>query len=408
MLPEQIEARTDTTGRLPRLSIAREATAFARQLSLFALGGLLLVLVAFVVDRVAHNRVHEMATERLYQVERAGGNLRLADERLTMSAYMAASTGEQRWIDRYEQNIPAMDAAIQLAMQIAPAAIGERFRATTSQANDRLVALERDSFAALRAGDAAAARRLLESAEYQSNKQILSEGTDIFLADTMRSIREEVQTAERREQWSFAGVLLAALVLASLLWWLMSRKVVSTGRAFQKAEHRIKTLALHDSLTGLPNRVSLEESLRAALSRARRCMGKVSVLMIDLDGFKPVNDRFGHEAGDQVLREVAERLQAVLREGELAARYGGDEFVVVIEHGEDPLVAVTVADRISKALEQVIELEGGTAAISASMGIATFPEDGRLEQDLLRHADLALYEVKRAGGGRTQPYASTG
>jgi diguanylate cyclase (GGDEF)-like protein len=408
LLPEQEGSRVDSTGRLPRMSIAREATVFAQRLSLFALGGMLLIVSAFVVDRVLHTRVHEVQSERLYQAERAAGNVLLADERLSMSAYMAASTGEQRWIARYDESMPAMDAAIALAMEIAPAAAGARFRATTSEANDRLVELERQSFVALRAGDAATARRLLEGDEYQRNKRILGVGTKVFLTETMRSIRDEVEAAERRAQWSFAGVFLAALALASLLWWLMARKVMASGRAFHQAEHRIKTLALHDALTGLPNRVSLEEALRAALSRARRRMGKVSVLMIDLDGFKPVNDRFGHEAGDRVLREVARRLQSALRDGELCGRHGGDEFVVVIEHGEDPLAAVTVADRISKALEPPISLASGSASISASIGIATFPDDAKLEQDLLRHADLALYEVKRAGGGRMQPYASTG
>lgn len=154
--------------------------------------------------------------------------------------------------------------------------------------------------------------------------------------------------------------------------------------------------ALHDDLTGLPNRLLLGDHLSQACARARRAGTHVAVLFLDLDNFKEINDSLGHVAGDQVLIEVAARLRGCLRETDTAARQGGDEFVVVCEDLTDPREADLVADRIDHALAAPLTAGATQVQVTASVGIATA---GRAAdpQDLLRSADTAMYRAKSNG-----------
>jgi diguanylate cyclase (GGDEF)-like protein len=158
--------------------------------------------------------------------------------------------------------------------------------------------------------------------------------------------------------------------------------------------------ALHDSLTGLPNRVLLRDRLDQALERAARTGGGVAALFIDLDAFKTVNDSLGHAAGDELLVEAARRLLACVRASDTAARFGGDEFVVLLEDADDHQVA-RIAGRILEQLEAPFEIRGRELLVGASIGIAMSGED---DDDLLRNADLALYRAKARGGGHSQVY----
>ncbi len=160
-------------------------------------------------------------------------------------------------------------------------------------------------------------------------------------------------------------------------------------------ERRIRAEADTDELTGLANRRALQRMLRAALARARAHDLSVGVLMLDLDGFKAVNDRHGHAAGDAVLREVAERLRQCVRERDLVARAGGDEFVVVLPdlaHSES--AAHDAAERIEAAFGEPLELDGVEAALRAAVGVACHPGDGDDPESLLVAADRAMYARK--------------
>ena len=156
--------------------------------------------------------------------------------------------------------------------------------------------------------------------------------------------------------------------------------------------------ALHDSLTELPNRQLLIDRLGHAQVRAARAQSRVAVLFIDLDEFKNVNDTFGHAAGDVLLREAARRLLECIRAADTAARFGGDEFVVLLEDVDSPRVAY-VADRILEAMNEPFELEGRELYIGASIGIAI---GTKVDDDLLRNADLALYRAKAKGRAQKQ------
>lgn len=162
--------------------------------------------------------------------------------------------------------------------------------------------------------------------------------------------------------------------------------------------------AFHDPLTGLPNRALIANHLEMALSRAGEKGQSVGVLFVDLDGFKFVNDGLGHEAGDRLLAALAERLQAGLRPGETLARFGGDEFIVLIDSVADPSEATWVAERIAAALRPAILVDGRKVIATASIGIAIGAAPTELAGDLLRHADIAMYRAKRQGKARFELY----
>jgi diguanylate cyclase (GGDEF)-like protein len=155
--------------------------------------------------------------------------------------------------------------------------------------------------------------------------------------------------------------------------------------------------AFNDSLTGLPNRALLLDRMELTLARAERDGRDVTVLFLDLDGFKPINDSLGHLAGDRLLIEVARRLKDCLRRAETAARLGGDEFAILLADLDDPVRATEVAARVIAALERPFTLLGREVFVSASIGIASGRE---APEDLLRNADVAMYRAKRDGGDR--------
>ncbi|HET9656707.1 MAG TPA: EAL domain-containing protein [Kineosporiaceae bacterium] len=170
----------------------------------------------------------------------------------------------------------------------------------------------------------------------------------------------------------------------------------------KRAEEQLVHRALHDDLTGLPNRSLLLEHLTGALNRARRTGSQVGVLFLDLDDFKSINDSFGHGAGDQFLTRVAAWISASVRASDLAARVGGDEFVVVCEDLKEPADTALVADQIQRALAGEVSLHGQSVTAGASIGIA-LSHPGSTPESLLRDADAAMYEAKSRGGRCWQP-----
>jgi len=173
----------------------------------------------------------------------------------------------------------------------------------------------------------------------------------------------------------------------------------------REAQQRIRHLATHDTLTGLLNRSALEDRLEHALALARRNRTRVSVMFLDLDRFKNVNDTLGHQFGDMLLREVATRLQACARKADTVARLGGDEFVVMLE-ALDGLGTRRVAERILAAIGAPFHIEGQELYLGVSIGIAVAPLDGDDPNTLLRKADAAMYLAKERGRNNFQTFTS--
>ena len=175
--------------------------------------------------------------------------------------------------------------------------------------------------------------------------------------------------------------------------------------ARKQAEERIRHLANYDELTGLPNRTMFQERLHHALAQALRHTRPLAILFIDLDRFKNINDTLGHEAGDRVLREVAERLRGCLRDSDTVGRLGGDEFVVLLEGLPQLADVAAVAQKILDAVARPFILAAQEFRIGASIGISAYPGDGKDLRTLLKHADAAMYRAKEQGRNNYQFYS---
>lgn len=175
--------------------------------------------------------------------------------------------------------------------------------------------------------------------------------------------------------------------------------------ARRQAESDLRFVATHDTLTALPNRAMFGERLSQALAQARRYNRRLAVLFVDLDGFKEVNDSNGHDVGDALLKEIAARLRACLREGDVIGRIGGDEFVVLIEeYGDEDRLAM-IGQKILDTVSRPVVMRGVECRVTSSVGISAYPRDGKDSQTLLRSADNAMYRAKELGKNRYMFYS---
>jgi diguanylate cyclase (GGDEF)-like protein len=169
---------------------------------------------------------------------------------------------------------------------------------------------------------------------------------------------------------------------------------IATAIERQKMQARLQHLAQYDQLTTLPNREFLTHRLDMALTSAQLEQRHLSLLYLDLDKFKQVNDTLGHDAGDRLLQEVAARLKLSMRETDIVARLGGDEFVVLLQDISSPEQASLVAEKLRAVLCQPFHIEGQVLTIRPSIGIAFYPDHGQDRHQLLKHADQAMYSEK--------------
>nr|WP_145545714.1 bifunctional diguanylate cyclase/phosphodiesterase [Variovorax boronicumulans] len=194
-----------------------------------------------------------------------------------------------------------------------------------------------------------------------------------------------------------ATMLLSMAMFTSLLDARMQGKTERLASSLKAANAELQQIAFRDALTGLPNRLLFDERVASAVERSRRDHGNLALLFIDLDGFKPINDSFGHRLGDAVLQEVGQRLAAGVRACDTVARVGGDEFVLLLEGASDSAAIAQTAQRLIDLVSAPMEQGGHEVRLSCSIGIALFPSDGP-HAELMAHADAAMYAAKRAGG----------
>jgi diguanylate cyclase (GGDEF)-like protein len=223
---------------------------------------------------------------------------------------------------------------------------------------------------------------------------------------------EQLAPAARRAQ-TYIGraAMVSVLVLLVMgILWRMSWKLAATRRheLAAKMAHaaQIEYLAYHDGLTGLPNRSLFSKLLGQSILQARRNKRRLGVLFLDLDHFKQINDTLGHDAGDQLLQEVAVRLQSCLRKSDTVARLGGDEFVVVLPDITNEEYPAVVARKIIAAVARPYLLSGQDFRVTASVGVSVFPDAGEDEQTLTKNADIAMYKAKEEGKNNFQIYST--
>ena len=231
--------------------------------------------------------------------------------------------------------------------------------------------------------------------------------------DALHSLADRLK---RRE--SFSNLIVPVTIKGITRWWELSasprsaedgsflgfRGVGSDVTEQRESADKISHLARFDTLTGLPNRLQLTETLAEALADAEKWRRKCGFLMIDLDRFKAVNDTLGHPVGDRLLAQVARRLQLIMTDNELCGRLGGDEFAVVIKDCDDARYLATLSGRIIESLARPYEVDQNTLYIGASVGSAVGPVDGNTVELLMRSADLALYRSKDEGGNTHHGY----
>jgi 5-methylcytosine-specific restriction protein A len=188
-------------------------------------------------------------------------------------------------------------------------------------------------------------------------------------------------------------------------------KVDATGRVTfsditerEQSEEKIQSMAYHDSLTGLPNRNLFSDRLGIALAQAQRNQKTVGVAMLDLDKFKDINDTLGHDVGDLLLKAATERLNAALRRGDTVARFGGDEFVLILPDLKTIENAIQVVQKILDSFCRPFLINTHQLVVTTSIGIAVYPDDGTDEAMLVKNADIAMYQAKQAGRARYQLY----
>jgi diguanylate cyclase (GGDEF)-like protein len=229
-------------------------------------------------------------------------------------------------------------------------------------------------------------------------------------------LRELADRLKNRE--SFSDLVLPVQINGLTHWWELSaspryedngsylgfRGVGSDVTEAHRSADKINRMARYDTLTGLPNRLLVTETLGLAMAEAERWRSRCGFMMIDLDRFKAVNDTLGHPVGDRLLTHVSDRLRSIMTENELCGRLGGDEFAVVIKDANDPARVSKVAQLIIDTLSQPYEVDQHTLYIGASVGTAIGPRDGRSVETLIRSADLALYRSKDQGGGAFNSY----
>lgn len=217
-----------------------------------------------------------------------------------------------------------------------------------------------------------------------------------------------LQQRARSYVWRCVGINILLLLVITILWHL-SRKLAESRRQEMQAKiahaEQVEYLAFHDGLTGLPNRSLFSQLLEQDIAEAARNNQQLAVMFLDLDHFKHINDTLGHDAGDELLKEVSQRLKDCLRESDVVARLGGDEFVIILHDVPNSAHSATVALKIISAVARAFTLEGQQCRVTASIGISTFPEDGRDEETLTNNADIAMYKAKQEGKNNFQLYS---
>lgn len=307
----------------------------------------------------------------------------------------------------YERQLKASEASLRIMLENNPSAVvifdGESGRFVEANRNaERLFGLSRFQLASLTPAHV--------SPPYQPDGRESAIAAQEFI---QRALDGEQPSFEWVHQHSSGQsipceVRLVALPRAGKPWVMGSVMDISDRvareHALRSERDRLSYLAHHDPLTGLPNRLLFHDRFEHALQRAQRHNSKIALLLLDLDGFKEINDKLGHKAGDQVLITVARRLNKITRSSDTAARLAGDEFVVLLENLMDKQEAQRVARKIVDSLHQPFDILDGQMTISASVGVAFYPENGDDADILLNCADKAMYQAKNSGKNQVKTF----
>jgi diguanylate cyclase (GGDEF)-like protein/PAS domain S-box-containing protein len=227
-----------------------------------------------------------------------------------------------------------------------------------------------------------------------------------------RLMEEALQRGHLQQEWRCCrsdGVELSVEILMTVISWEGQTILYMVWRDItesKRIEEAIRHLAYHDVLTGLPNRMLFTDRMVLAIAQAKRHQQTMAVMMLDLDGFKNVNDTYGPHVGDLLLQCIGNRLPGTLREGDTVARLGGDEFMILLPEIKQSANSFRIAKKILSSFKEPFICDGIKLYASTSIGISVYPEDGEDMDVLMKHADMAMYKAKSSGGNRYFPYNS--
>jgi diguanylate cyclase (GGDEF)-like protein len=383
-------------------SIVQESMQSARSSVRTAYLATALIVAALVTERLIFQEVFVEANQQARLATTLAGNILLEDERLTMSANMAAATGEARWSERYEQRLKAMDEAISESIALAAPEVAAQFESQTKAANDALVIIETGALKAVAEKRLTDARSLLSLPVYQQQKNILAEGSDRFLESLDKAGLERINTTQKNAGLAIGAVLSLAGLGFFALWRKLNRSLSTSEAEYIHAEQRLVALALHDELTGLPNRRAFVERLDQMINEANGKDRLIAAALIDIDNFKDVNDTLGHQAGDELIQQIARRLRSLAPEVAFVARLGGDEFAIAATGLNEAAIKALIRSA-SEMFLQPIEAGGQSLHVTVSAGITFAPNHQNYHSgDILRLADIALYRAKAEGRARAK------
>ena len=356
-----------------------------------------LVLLVFVSLKIESMRAAEQtATDDTRHLEKVHSQIILYGEILTNAVLMAAVTGNESWTERFKAHQPLLEQA--LANMSGPLEPGQPNANLTKEVSTHLLEFEYKAIALIQENRADEARRMLFSPAYQTQKKLSKQSLadySLRVDQFIHATRDELD----HSKWITQQVIIVTFCLLVLGWALVLRMVFQWQR-------EIKQLAYFDPLTNLASRRYFMLKIEEAIKLAHRRSEGFTLLFMDLDGFKDINDSMGHDVGDQLLREIATRLQGAFRETDFIARLGGDEFCVLLErvwHTQD--VELTV-QRCLERIEQPVQLSERMFRPRASIGVARYPEDGTTPQLLIKSADSAMYCAKNNGKHRFEYYSA--
>jgi diguanylate cyclase (GGDEF)-like protein/PAS domain S-box-containing protein len=243
---------------------------------------------------------------------------------------------------------------------------------------------------------------------YHDPRSLPDERPSLMTEDSQAAFVTRLETAGRIH--GVMGISISELSATDEDEWLLLEEVaadvsymlsrIEAEQLRRKSEQQMTYMALHDALTGLPNRTLLSDRLNVAVAQASRNSHKIAVMMLDLDRFKNVNDSLGHGVGDELLKAVAQRLADILRRSDTVARMGGDEFIILLPQVNETEYAARVARKLLNSFKKPFMVEGHELRMTTSIGVALYPEAGEDAESLLRHADTAMYRAKERGRDR--------
>lgn len=331
-----------------------------------ALGALLALLLLTLYI----HRINRRLSDALGQARESAESLRMSEERHRL---LADHANDVIWTMDLDGRLSYVSPSVFKLLGYAPAEV-------MSQSLDKFVCADSRVILgdALRGAERALDQGLALQPFRAELEQPCKQGGSIWVEVSMSALR--------KSDGEFVGLLGVA-------------RDISERRA---SEERMRHMAQHDTLTGLPNRALFSDRLQQALAAARRDGTRMAVLFLDLDRFKPINDQYGHAVGDDLLRQAAARLSDALRASDTVARVGGDEFVALLRHVASAEGALQVATKLTQSLCAPFDSGGRELSVSVSVGVALFPEHGEDEQSLCHAADQAMYRAKQAGEGRVE------